>query len=170
MPAKPQWYGRLEQIIGDLEALPCPWITRGTIEFLLGVGPRRAQQILAPCAVEQVGTSLVADRRLLIDHLRRVASGEAIHYESQRQQKVAETIDRFRRQWLEAPKVLVEAPVSAVNQTFEDLPEGVELGPGRIALAFSSPSEALEKLLALAMAIGKNMAQFEDIISPDRQG
>ena len=36
MPAKPAWYGRLDEIVAELEALPCPWITRNTVEFLLG--------------------------------------------------------------------------------------------------------------------------------------
>ena len=165
MPAKPAWYGRLNEIVSELEALPCPWITRGTVEFLLRVGPRRAQQILAPCSVEQVGTSLVADRQLLIEHLRRLAQGDAGAYESRRQRKLATSIDGFRRAWLDAPKVLVEAPVSAVNQRLENLPAGIELRPGSITITFSAPAEALERLLALAMAIGNDMERFESLIS-----
>jgi hypothetical protein len=165
MAAKPAWYGRLESIVAELEALPCPSITRGAIEFLLGVGPRRAQQIMAPCVTEQIGTSLVADRRLLIRHLRALAAGEAGHYESQRQRKVAQTLDTLRTAWLARSKVLVEAPISIVNQDFEDLDPGIELSPGRVVINFQTPAEALEKMLALAMAIGKDMRRFERAIS-----
>ena len=161
MPSKPSWYARLDQIVSDLEALPSPWVTRGTVEFLLGIGPRRAQQIMAPCAIEQVGTSILADRELLIAHLRGIAKGETAHYESQRRRKFAETIEQLRRNWISAPKVLVEAPITVVNQEFDDLPGGIELSPGRITLSFDSPTEALAKLLALAMAIGKDMERFE---------
>jgi len=170
MPAKPHWYGRLEAIVADLEALPCPWITRGTIEFLLGVGPRRAQQIMAPCAVEQIGSSIVADRHLLIAHLRRLAQGDAGQYESRRRQKLAATLNSLRRVWQEQPKVLVEAPVAVVNQRFEELPEGVDLTPGRIAIAFQNPAEALQKMLALAMAIGRDMQRFEELTGSGSAG
>jgi hypothetical protein len=168
MPSKPSWYARLDQILADLAALPSPWVTRGTLEFLLGVGPRRAQQIMAPCAIEQVGASLVADRQLLIDHLTTLARGEAVHYEAQRQRKLAASLQRLRTEWLARPKVLVEAPVSAVNQRLGNLPDGIELAPGRITVTFSAPSQALERLLALAMAIGNDMATFEALISSDR--
>lgn len=168
MPSKPTWYARLDQILAELAALPFPWVTRGTIEFLLGVGPRRAQQIMAPCAVEQVGTSLVADRRLLIEHLTALARGEAVHYESQRQRKLAASLEHLRSEWLARPKVLVEAPVSAVNQRLGNLPEGIELGPGRITVTFGAPAEALERLLALAMAIGNDMAGFEAMTSSEQ--
>jgi hypothetical protein len=163
MPAKPAWLGRLDEILRELEALPCPGLTRGAVEFLLGVGPRRAQQIMAPCVTEQIGTSLVADRRLLIDHLRALAAGESGHYESQRRRKLATTLDHLRSAWLEQPRVLVAAPAAIVNQRFEDLPAGIELEPGRIAVRFATPAEALEKLLALAMAIGKDRPRFEAI-------
>jgi hypothetical protein len=168
MPSKPGWYRHLDRILADLAALPSPWITRGTIEFLLGVGPRRAQQIMAPCAIEQVGTSLVADRRLLIEHLTALARGEAVHYEWERQRKLAASLERLRSEWLARPKVLVEAPVSAVNQRLRNLPDGIELAPGRITVTFAAPSEALERLLALAMAIGNDMEQFEALTSTER--
>ena len=90
MSVKPRWYSRLDEIISELEALPCSSITRGTLEFLLGVGPRRAQQLMAPCATEQVGTSIVADRDLLIAHLRCMANGEGAHYEAQRRRKLGQ--------------------------------------------------------------------------------
>lgn len=62
LAVKPSWFARLPRIIADLEALPSPWINRGTIEVLLGVGPRRAEQILQPCAGARIGTSTLADR------------------------------------------------------------------------------------------------------------
>jgi len=165
MPAKPAWYARLDEIVADLTALPSPWITRGTIEFLLGVGPRRAQQIMKSCAVEQVGTSLVADRQLLMAHLTALARGESAHYELQRQRKLATALQRLRDDYLARPKVLIEAPVEIVNQRIDDLPRGIDLSRGRITVEFRTPVEALEKLLALAMAIGQDPARFEQIIS-----
>lgn len=166
MAAKPAWLGRLHQIVGDLEALPSPWVTRGTVEFLLGVGPRRAQQIMQPCVIEQVGSSLVADRRLLIDRLQSLASGNAGHFEARRRQKLAHALQQLHSQWLARPKVLVEAPVAITGQRLGDLPSGIELAPGQITVRFQDSSEALRKLLALAMAIGNDPDRFRELITP----
>ena len=92
MPAKPSWYSKLDDIIRELERLPRPFVDRATLEFLLGVGRRRAQQILAPCITERVGTNGLADRDALIARLRRVAEGDDGHYERLRRRNVAEIL------------------------------------------------------------------------------
>jgi len=48
---------------------------------------------------------------------------------------------------------------------FDGLPEGVELGPGCITVRFSQPQEALQKLMALAMAISQNPQAFDERVS-----
>ena len=62
---------------------------------------------------------------------------------------------------LERPQLLVEAPVQVLTQEFENLPSGVGLEPGRITVTFEQPQQALEKLLALAMAISNDFDHFE---------
>ena len=49
-------------------------------------------------------------------------------------------------------------------QVLENLPEGVALERGRITVEFEEPRQALEKLLALAMAIGNNFDRFEAVV------
>lgn len=161
MPAKPAWYGKLAHLIAELEALPHPWVDRGTVQFLFGVGPRRAQQIMAGCATERIGTSSLADRDLLIAHLRCLGAGNAAHYESRRRRKLAATLEELRRTRLRQPQVLVEAPATIVDQELEHLPEGIRLEPGCITVRFAEPHQALERLLALAMAIGNDPDRFE---------
>src|ERR1035441_4519872 len=76
VPDKPIWYGRLDQVIAELDNLPWPWVDRETLQSLLQVGPRRAQQILRPCVTRQVGANGVAGREELIAHLRRLGTGD----------------------------------------------------------------------------------------------
>ena len=64
--------------------------------------------------------------------------------------------------------MLVEAPVRILAQQFASLPDGVTLEPGQITVRFAAPREALEKLLALAMAIGNDFARFENLVGPGR--
>ena len=165
MPAKPVWFAHLDIIIKDLESLPRPFVDRATVELLLGVGRRRAQQVMAPCVSDHVGANGLVDRDILIKHLRQLAAGDVVHYERVRRRKVAELLDGLRRDRLEHPQVLVEAPVRVMNQEIDTLPPGVQIHPGRITVDFNEPRQALEKLLALAMAIGNDYSQFEKLVA-----
>lgn len=166
MPAKPSWYRDLDVIVQQLEALPRPFVDRATVEALLGVGRRRAQQVMAPCITHHVGANGLVDREAMIAHLRRLARTDEASYECTRRRKVAELLEELRKDRLEHPQVLVEAPTQVVNQEIEDLPPGVRIEPGRILVEFSEPRQALEKLLALAMAIGNNYDRFEQLATP----
>jgi hypothetical protein len=161
VPAKPTWYRNLPDILEGLRSLPRPYVHRATVEFLLGVGRRRAQQIMAPCIIDRVGANGLADREALIAHLQQIAAGEEAFYEVRRRRKVARVIGELRRERIERPQLIVEAPTSVVNQEFEHLPPGVHLEAGRITVEFDEPQQGLEKLLALAMAISNDFDRFE---------
>jgi hypothetical protein len=161
MPDKPIWCGRLEEIAQNLRDLPDAWVDRPMLEQALGIGRRRAQQILGPCVSRQIGKSGLARREAVLDHLRRLATGEEAHYERRRQRRLGEHLEKLREDLLRRPRVLVEAPAAILGQRFEGLPEGVAVVPGQITVRFESATEALEKLLALAMAIGNDRERFE---------
>jgi hypothetical protein len=161
MPAKPVWYSNLNAVLDELRRLPRSFVDRATVEFLLGVGRRRAQQIMAPCITDRVGSNGLADRLRLIEHLQRLAQGEERYYEVRRRHKVAAVLEQLRQERIARPQLLVEAPAAVVAQEFENLPAGVRLEPGRITVEFTEPREALEKLLALAMAVSNDFDRFE---------
>jgi hypothetical protein len=163
VPAKPAWYSKINEVIGAIEALPRPFVDRATLEFLLGIGRRRAQQILAPCITDRVGANGLADRDGVIAHLRRLAESDAGHYERQRRRQVAQALEQLRKDRLQRPQLLVEAPLRILTQKFENLPAGVSLAPGRITVEFDQPRQALEKLLALAMAVGRDFNRFDEM-------
>jgi hypothetical protein len=166
VPAKPAWYSKINDIIQELQALPRPFVDRATVEFLLGVGRRRAQQIMAPCVTLRVGANGLADRNALIARLRLLAEGDDGYYERQRRHKLALILAGLQKDRLERPQLLVEAPSQVFNQELENLPEGVRLEPGRITVTFHEPRQALEKLLALAMAISNDFDRFEHQVCP----
>jgi hypothetical protein len=160
MPAQLIWLTDLDVIREVVRALPRPFVGRATVEALLGVG-RRAQQVLAPCVTDRVGTNGVAEREQLITHLQGVAPNEEGRWECQRRHCVAHVLARLRQERMKDPQLPVEAPVAIVNQEWETLPTGVHLAPSRITVEFDQPQEGLEKLLALAMAISNDFEQFE---------
>jgi hypothetical protein len=161
MPDKPLWCGRLEEIAAEVARLPFPWVDRELVEQLLGVGRRRAQQILAGCVSRQIGRNGLAEKTAFLEHLHRLARGEAARSEAKRRHKLALQLDRLRRDWVERPRLLVEAPRAVLRQGLAHLPDGVTVAPGEIRVRFEIPAEALEKLLALAMAIGNDLEGFE---------
>ena len=167
MPARPIWYTRLDAVIEQLELLPSPWVDRATLEFTLGVGRRRAQQILEPLVRRTIGRNGLADREEVIRHLRGLAAGEAVIFERQRRQRLHRILDQLHREAREHPRVLVEAPAAVVKQELDRLPPGVRLSPGRIVIeSFSSPDEAKQKMLALIMAMANDPDGFDARITP----
>ena len=159
------WCGRLEEISRDLGKLADPWVDRSVLEQALGIGRRRAQQILAPCVTRQVGRSGLARREAVVEHLQRLAAREQQYYERVRQRRLAERLEALRQARLTQPPVLVEAPTSVQRQKLDGLPDGVAIGRGQITVSFHTATEALEKLLALAMAIGNDREQFERAVT-----
>ena len=139
---------------------------RSTLERVLRVGRRRAQQILQPCVRQQAGSNAVADREELIVHLRQIAGGTAAEYERRRRERLARTFQSLHRAWTVQPRTMVEAPTAIVDQELATLPAGVTLAPGVVTVQFSTAVEALEKLLALAMAIGNDVDAFERMVQP----
>jgi hypothetical protein len=165
MPDKPAWCGRIPRAIAELEQLPHPWIDRQTVQDALGVGRRRAQQILEPFVRMQVGRNGLADRDDFVAHLRRLANGETVHYERRRRERLAAVLQDLHKTRLQQPALFVEAPTTVVNLNMVQLPPEVSVSPGEIRIRFSTPTEALEKLLALAMAIGNDLDAFERLVT-----
>jgi hypothetical protein len=116
---------------------------------------------MAPCITDRVGSNGLVDREVLIGHLRRLARTDDVSYEYTRRRKIAELLEGLRKDRLQRPQVLVEAPIQVMSQEIDQLPPGVQVEAGRIIVEFDQPQQALEKLLALAMAIGNDYAAFE---------
>jgi hypothetical protein len=165
MPAKPMWYRRLDEIIDRLEALPQKWVDSAIVEELLGVGRRRARQIMAPCITARVGGNALANRRKLIVQLRAVAAKEEVAASQKRGQHFGQALDSLRNAVLQQPRVAVEVPSPILNQNIQNLPKGITLKPGQITVSFNTPKEALEVLAILAVAIGNNPQQFADMVA-----
>lgn len=172
VPDKPLWLERLPQVIDRLQERAEPWVDRATLESLLGVGRRRAQQLLAQVPSQRVGASVLAGRAEVIAHLKSIAAGQETYYEQRRRKRLWGSLEKVRQDWTERPPVLVEVPQSQVRRIevhdFDGLPEGVELSPGCITVRFHHPDEALQKLMALAMAVGQNRAAFEERVAPPK--
>jgi hypothetical protein len=172
MPDKPLWLARLPHVVEELESAADQWVDRARLEALLGIGRRRAQQLLSKIPSRQVGASRIAISRDVAAYLRSMAAGEQALYDSRRRKHLWEHLGQERERWMDQPPVLVEVQKETLRRiTHHDLtglPEGVALTPGAIHLSFTTPEEALEQLVALAVAISRNREAFDHLVSLEK--
>jgi hypothetical protein len=167
MPDKPLWLGRLASAVEELQELPSPWIDSATLEWLLHISRRRAQQLLKPLVSQTIGKSGLAAKENVIAHLQRLQTGNAYEWEQARRQKLHALLDELHRHKRATPVVEFSDPVEVLSQTLKGLPAGVKLEPGRIIIEdFAAPAEVYEKLFRLAQAIQNDETGFERMVIP----
>ncbi len=168
MPDKPLWIGGLAAILRRLEdpQFPTPGSDlcfRRHIESLLGVGARRAQQLLGACATLRVGRNLAVPKAALRDYLSRYAAGESAEWENLRRQKLGRMLASWEDERVRKPVVLVEAPSKISRTTLDSLPGGVRLRPQELIVNFENREDLLKKLLAVAIALGRDEIGVEGL-------
>ncbi len=158
MPDKPSWFANLPHILTQLDQRPAtapPWLTRADIQQLLAVGPRRAQQILQSCPHHRLGNLCVTSPAQFREFLLTAAGTTAAQREILRRRELAQRLATYAAEFERQPPVLVAAPATIANTALDSLPPGIELTPGQLTIRFDSHYALLEKLLALACALGR---------------
>lgn len=153
MPESPSWAARLPDLEKTIQSMG--FVSPGELAGLLGIGRRRAQQIIAPCYDERE----IAPSRNVIERLRALVGKIDPEQEAGRRKQFASKVKAMTKERESA--LIIAAPTAIVNQQFE-VP-GVEVSAGEIRVSFSSHMEALEKLLSLAMAIKNQPEEFEHL-------
>src|SRR5438067_13678555 len=97
MPAKAAWLLKIPEIVAQLEVFDVPVVDRAIVERLFGLRRRRAIELLHRFGGYQAGRTFLVDRRLLIEHLRRLADGEEFQREVQRKERLDHAVDQLRR-------------------------------------------------------------------------
>jgi hypothetical protein len=110
----------------------------------------------------QTGRTFLIDRRLLIEHLRRLADGEEFQRESRRKERLSHTVDQLRRQQT-AARVKISVEPDVFNRKLADLSPGVALEAGHLHIAFSGTEDLLSKLFALSQAASNDFDRFRAV-------
>ena len=108
-----------------------PVVDRAIIERLFGLRRRRAIELLHRFGGYQAGRTFLIDRRLLIEHLRRLAEGEEFQRESRRKERLDHAVDQLRRQQA-AARVRIPVEPDVFSRKMADLSAGVALEPGHL--------------------------------------
>jgi hypothetical protein len=162
MPAKAQWLLQIPEILSLLEAFEVPVVDRAIIERLFGLRRRRAIELLHRFGGYQAGRTFLIDRRLLIDHLQRLADGEEFQRESRRKERLDHTVDQLRREQT-AARVKISVQPDVFSRKLADLLPGVALEAGHLHIAFSGTEDLLSKLFALSQAASNDFDRFRAV-------
>ena len=159
MPAKALWLLQIPEILALLETFDVPVIDRSIIERLFGLRRRRAIELLHRFGGYQAGRTFLVERRLLIEHLRRLADGEEFQRESQRKERLDHTVEELRRHRT-AARVKISVQPDVFSRKLADLPVGVALEAGHLHIAFSGTDDLLSKLFELSQAASNDFERF----------
>lgn len=159
MPAQPAWFHRLDEILEALRASEISHLDRLAVEKLFRVRERRARQIMTGLSGLQVGNAFAVERLALIARLEETASGERFQFEISRRKRVAEDLERTRRQ-LAARLVRIPAAAGVRDRSVRELGAGIELRPGELRIGFSSAEDLAGKLFELSQAMANDWHAF----------
>ena len=160
MPAQPEWFQRLPEMIDQLGALPDAYLDRLSVEKLFGVGQRRARQLMAGLPGVRVGNAFAVERRALMDWLQQTAAGTPFQTEAARRARVVERLENARRQ-MAARRIEISPPSPTVSRFSESLATGIDIVPGELRIHFATPEDLAAKLFQLSQAMAADWPGFQ---------
>ena len=166
MPAKPQWFLRVPQIIEALESIVTPVVDRASVEHLFRVGRRRAIQLLHRFGGYQAGKTFLVDRNELIGQLEAIRDGETFSREAKRRQRVLHELEEASR--LQKARAVKLRVAREEVEKLRGLPEGVTVEAGQLVVEFEGVEELLRRLYELSQSAGRDFYAFEKAVEgPD---
>jgi hypothetical protein len=159
VPAQPTWFHWLEQILNDLRAMEDSYLDRLAVEKLFGVRQRRARQIMAGLPGLQVGNAFAVERQALLARLETIAAGERFQWEITRRARLAEDLDRTRRQ-LAGRRVYIPAAADVQEKSMSKLDSAIELRAGELRIQFQGAEDLAAKLFELSQAMANDWHAF----------
>ena len=160
MPAKPLWLLRVPEIIAEVRSLEAPVVDRAAFERLFGVRRRRAINLMQSIGGFQCGRTHIVKREDVIAWLEQVQAGSAFDSEHRRKQRVAAQLDELHRHTAGAH---IRIPVIP-GPSRPELPSGIALRPGEMAVSFTTVEELLACLYAFAAAAADDYDTFTAMI------
>lgn len=147
MPDNPSYIHKLVGILAEARApKPIPFFRRRDIEALFGLKKRQAVNLMHRIGAIRVSRELAIEQRDLIRWLEQMLSDPSVAAEWRRHERVIDRIIDLKAETA-ARAVKIVLPDRAPSM---DLPEGVSLQPGLLAVSFENEQQLLERLFLLA--------------------
>ncbi|HZU27479.1 MAG TPA: hypothetical protein VFA04_18265 [Bryobacteraceae bacterium] len=159
MPAKPRWLLQIPAIIDTLAAMSAPVVDRAVCERLFGLRRRRAIDLMRRFGGYQAGSAFLIDRVGLIDALHRIERDPATAEERHRKERLSVKLEEARRLH-PAAQVRIAVQPNMHERLVRDLPDGVCLRAGHLAIDFVGVEQLLSKLYELSQAAAYDYDAF----------
>jgi hypothetical protein len=160
MPAKPTWFHKLDDVLQELRGLSAPYLDRRAVERLLGVGERRARELMMGVPCVQIGNAVAVERSAFIAKLDRVSRSPEWARETVRRERV-ENILADLRHAARARKVELPSVVQKTSREALQLSPEVHLRPGELTVHFDGAKDLATKLFELSQAMIRDWEYFE---------
>ena len=161
-PRSVKWWTGLLSIpdaISQLEQLDRTLLTRRDVERLFGVSKARAATLMQTFGAELVGNQRTLPRTKLLQQLKKHRGRAAFRGEEERRARLVAELQQAR-----LTGVRFKVPAETMSAKLANLPEGVSVARGRIEVGFDGAENALERLFALAQALGNDYVRFEELV------
>jgi hypothetical protein len=155
MPAKPQWWTKLPEILKTIESLETAWIDRPMIEKIFAVRRRRAIELLNQFGGFQTGRTFLIERDALLETLRAIHTGQDYHWDRKRRRRLSDALSTAR-QFSQAARIRIQVELPSPG-----LPAGVILEPGRMTIDFRGVHDLLTKLYSISRAAAQDFEAFQ---------
>lgn len=159
MPSQPAWFHKLDEILDVLRGMDASHLDRQAVEKLFGVRERRARQLMAGLPGIRAGNAAAVSRLALIERMEETATSGIFQWEVNRRARVADELDRTRRD-IAARRVRIPAAPDVHRRRFGDLPEDISLKPGELHIEFFGAEDLAAKLLELSQAMANDWNAF----------
>ena len=167
MPPQPAWFAQLPAILEALRAYVPGHLDRQAVQKLLGVGERRARQLMAGLPGLRVGNAVAVERMALLARLEALRAGERFQWEARRRERLSSELERARRA-VSGRRVRIPLPEASVGRPFGGLAgeqagglaPAIRMGEGELRVRFTSAEDLAARLLELAEAMAGDWEGF----------
>ena len=118
-------------------------LDRQEVETLVGVGSRRARQLMTGLAGIRVGNAVAVSRLALLERMEAAARPPPIS-----------------GKWPAVRRVRIPAAPDLSRRRFGDLPAAISLTPGALKIEFRGAEDLAAKLLELSQAMANDWSAF----------
>jgi hypothetical protein len=161
MPDQPSWIERIPKILEVLHSSDAPpFLDRPAVEALFGLKRRQSIELLRRFGGYQVGKTYLAPREAVVRFLSDPRRGSAAATERLRFERVRSALGEARGE-LDLRRISIPTSAGSSRVELSGLPAGIAFEPRKLTIHFEKPAELLEKLFALAQALGKDYDSFE---------
>jgi hypothetical protein len=174
VPKVQSWRSRIGSIISALEATEAAALVRSDVEALFQLQRRAALRLMERVGPTEEAGEWRVDRVQMLEWLQKLSSQE--RDEDERSRKVRNALrqaeqDNHRlraelRKLGRPDPAAWTVPPEVFAARMSSLPEGIEVGPGRVSVSFSSddPVSGARKLHELALAMLNDWVSFARLV------